>query len=228
MYHCSRVCTGAVFSVAFLTFGACSGDRGQDLGTWVAEWDTIGDTVVVRTISGSVWGEPREMVEDLSIGVLEGPEELMLGSIVSVAVDEEGGIYAFDSQVPALRYFDVAGAYVRTLGREGGGPGEYSDFVGTLALRRDGKIMLPDVGSARLSLYEPDGTVAAHWPVQGGIFAREDVLVDTADYTYVPILSATMPSTETRKATPSTRCTSRASRTSPPLPRWNPPSPSRW
>jgi hypothetical protein len=185
-----------VFSVAFLTFGACSGDRGQDLGTWVAEWDTIGDTVVVRTISGSLWGEPRKMIEDLSIGVLEGPEQLMLGSIVSLAVDDEGGIYAFDSQVPALRYFNAAGAYVRTLGRKGGGPGEYSDFVGTLAVRRDGKIVLPDVGSARLSLYEPEGTVAAHWPVQGGIFAREDVVVDTADYTYVPILSATMPSTE--------------------------------
>ena len=110
MCHCSRVCTAAVFSVAFLTIGACSADRGQDLGTWVAEWDTIGDTVVVRTISGSVWGKPREMVEDLSIGALEGPEELMLGSIVSLAVDEEGGIYAFDSQVPALRYFDAAGS----------------------------------------------------------------------------------------------------------------------
>ena len=196
MCHCSRVRSAAVFSVAFLTIGACSADRGQDMGTWVAEWDTIGDTVVVRTISGSVWGEPREMVEDLSIGVLEGPEELMLGSIVSLAVDEEGGIYAFDSQVPALRYFDAAGAYVRTLGRKGGGPGEYSDFVGTLALRRDGKIVLPDVGSARLSLYEPDGTVAAHWPVQGGIFPRADVVVDTADHTYVPILSVKMPATE--------------------------------
>jgi len=201
MCHRSRVCSAAVFSVALLAVGACSADRGQDLGTWVAEWDTIGDTVVVRTISGSVWGEPREMVEDLSIGVLEGPEELTFGSIVSVAVDKEGGIYAFDSQVPALRYFNATGAYVRSLGREGGGPGEYSDFVGTLALRRDGKIVLPDVGSARLSLYEPDGTVAAHWPVQSGIFPLADVVVDTADHTYVPVLNVAMPPTEPMEAT---------------------------
>jgi hypothetical protein len=155
--------------------------------------------VVVRTISGSVWGEPVEMVEELSIGVLDGADELMFGSIGSMAVDEEGGIYAFDSQVPALRYFDADGNYIRTLGREGGGPGEYSDFVGRLVLRRDGKIVVPDVGNARLSLFEPDGTLAAHWPVRGGFFSRRDVVVDTADHTYVPILSEVMPSNEPMK-----------------------------
>jgi hypothetical protein len=196
MSHCPRLSAVAVFTVMVLLSGACSAERGPDTGTWVADVDTIGDTVVVRTISGSVWGGPREMVEELSIGLLEGPEELTFGSIQEIAVDDEGGIYAFDSQVPVLRYFDAAGEYVRTLGREGAGPGEYSDFVGTLAVRRDGKIVLPDVGSARISLYEPDGTAAAHWPVRGGFFPREDLVVDTADHTYVPILTEMMPSNE--------------------------------
>jgi hypothetical protein len=196
MSPCPRLSAVAVLTVMVLSSGACSAERGPDAGTWVAEWDTIGDTVVVRTVSGSVWGAPRVMAEELSIGALDGPEELMLGSIESLAVDEEGGIYAFDSQVPALRYFDVDGNYVRTLGREGGGPGEYSDFVDRLAVRRDGKIVLPDVGNARLTLYEPDGRLAAHWPVRGGIFPREDVVVDTADHTYVPILIEMLPSNE--------------------------------
>ncbi len=195
MHICTRL-SAALIILLLLSVGACSTDRGRDLGTWVAESDTIGDTVVVRTVSGSVWGEPREMVEELSIGVLDGPEELIFGSVVSLAVDGDGGIYAFDNQVPSLRYFDATGAYVRNLGREGGGPGEYSDFVGKLAVRRDGKIVLPDVGNARLSLYEPDGTSAEHWPVLGGIFPRAEVVVDTADHTYVPILSVKMPSTE--------------------------------
>ena len=192
--------SGALVSLVLLSIGACSTDRGRDRGTWVAESDTIGDTVVVRTVSGSVWSAPRQMVEELAIGVLDGPEELILGSVVSLAVDGDGGIYAFDSQVPALRYFDANGNYIRTLGREGGGPGEYSDFVGKLAVRRDGKIVLPDVGSARLTLYEPDGTVATQWPVQGGIFARDDVVVDTTNHTYVPILSEPRRSDEAMKA----------------------------
>jgi hypothetical protein len=169
--------------------GACTPDRGPDTGAWVAEWDTIGDTVVVRTISGSVWGEPVEMVEELSIGVLDGAEELMFGSIAEMAVDAEGGIYAFDSQVPALRHFDADGSYIRTLGREGGGPGEYGDFVGAIRIRRDGKIVLADFSNTRLNLYEPDGTLAAHWPGQGGIFSRQGIAVDTADHTYVSMLT---------------------------------------
>ena len=168
--------------------GACSADRGPEAGTWVAEWDTIGDTVVVRTVSGSVWGAPREMVEELAIGVLDGPEELMFGSIESMAVDAAGGIYAFDSQVPALRYFDADGDYIRTLGREGGGPGEYGQIVGALTVRRDGKVVLADFRNTRLNLYEPDGTLAAHWPVQGGIFSRQGIVVDTADHTFVSIV----------------------------------------
>jgi hypothetical protein len=149
------------------------------------------------------------MVEELSIGVLDGADELMFASIGSMAVDEEGGIYAFDSRVPALRHFDFQGEYIRTLGREGGGPGEYGEwsdmfaqlhqlpgqlselqaFVGALTVRRDGKIVLADLGNARLNLYEPDGTPAAHWSVQGGIFSRQGIAVDTADHTYVSIVT---------------------------------------
>ncbi|HSG82627.1 MAG TPA: 6-bladed beta-propeller, partial [Gemmatimonadota bacterium] len=183
-----RLCA-VLFSLTFLSVTACSGDRGPATGNWVAEWDTIGDTVVVRTISGSVWGEPLEMVEELSIGVLDGPEELMFGMILAMAVDAAGGIYAFDRQVPALRYFDAEGAYVRTLGGEGGGPGEYGDFAGAVVVRRDGKVVLADMMNTRLNLYEPDGTVAAHWPVQGGFWSQQGVVVDTADYAYVSILT---------------------------------------
>ncbi len=168
---------------------ACSADRPPDAETWVAEFDTIGDTVVVRTVSGAVWGEPLEMVIDLSIGVLDGAEELMFGSISEMAVDEEGGIYAFDSQVPALRYFDAEGSYVRTLGREGGGPGEYGEFVGAIRIRGDGKIVLADFQNTRLNIYEPDGTLCAHWPGQGGVFSAQGIIVDTADHTYVSILT---------------------------------------
>ncbi|MGD2217833.1 MAG: 6-bladed beta-propeller, partial [Gemmatimonadales bacterium] len=194
-----RRLSAALFSVAVLGGGACSSERGPDVGTWVAEFDTIGDTVVVRTISGSFWGEPMEMVEDLSIGVLDGPEELMFGSIQRIAVDDEGGIYAFDSHVPVLRYFDAGGNYVLTLGREGGGPGEYGDFTGGIVVRHDGRVVLADFRNARLTLYDPDGGLAEHWPLQGGFFPRHPLVVDTADHTYVPILDETMPANQPMK-----------------------------
>lgn len=197
--------------VAF-AMGACSGEPIPAEGSWVAERDTVGDTVLVRTISGSVWGAPVEMVEDLAIGALDGPEELLFTWIGAIAVDPVGGIYVFDWQAPALRYFDATGRYVRTLGREGSGPGEYgawspmffqlhqlpgqqrelATFTGALTVRRDGRVVLADLANARLNLYRADGSFAEQWPLQGGLYSRQGIAVDTADRTYVSIATGTI------------------------------------
>jgi sugar lactone lactonase YvrE len=172
-----------------LPFLACGDGERPVSGSWVAERDTSGDNVVVRTISGSVWGEPATLVEELAIGVLEGPDELMFGAVSAMAVDAEGRVYVFDRQVPALRYFDASGAYVRTLGREGSGPGEYRDACLGLAVRSDGRVLMRDPRNARINVYEPDGTPADHWPVASGLFAPEAMTLDTADHVYLKILT---------------------------------------
>jgi hypothetical protein len=168
---------------------ACVEGERPGSGSWRAEWDTIGDTVVVRTVSGSVWGGPATLEEDLTIGVLEGPEELMFGAISQMAVDAEGGIYVFDRQVPALRYFDASGRYVRTLGREGSGPGEYHNDCLGLAVRSDGRVLMRDPRNARINVYEPDGSPGDHWPVASGLFAPQAMATDTADQVYLKILT---------------------------------------
>lgn len=177
---------GAVAVIAVVA--GCAAPEGQRLGTWVAERDTIGDTIIVRTVSGSVWGAPATMREDLTIGVLDGPEELMFGGIQEMAVDAAGGIYVFDGQVPALRYFDSTGAYVRTLGGRGSGPGEYQDAALGLAVRSDGRVVLRDPRNGRLTLYNPDGTPSEHWPVSSGLFTSNAMVLDTADHAYLKIL----------------------------------------
>ena len=131
--------------VALVSLAAsCRAAERPQRGTWKAERDTVGDTIIVRTVSGSVWGTPATLREDLAIGVLEGREELMFGMIQEMAVDASGGIYVFDGRVPALRYFDSTGTYVRTLGGKGAGPGEYQDAALGIGIRRDGRIVLPE------------------------------------------------------------------------------------
>lgn len=187
-------------SISILTVivaaAGCTGETTRGPLEWVAKWDTVGDTVIVHTISGSVWGEPRDMEIELSIGVLDGDEELMFGSLRQMAVDDEGDIYAFDGQVPALRHFDATGRYLGTLGREGAGPGEYQSFTTGLAIRSDGKIVLLDPQNTRIGVYAPEGTHFANWPVQGAFFSRQGLVVDAKDDTYVQILTGTFASDE--------------------------------
>jgi hypothetical protein len=124
---------------------------------------------------------------------VDGPEELMLGSVDQIAVDAVGGIYVFDDYVPALRHYDAAGTYVRTLGRKGGGPGEYGEICWGMDVRGDGKVVLQDFRNNRLNVYEPDGTLYAHWMVSGAgpWGGNHGLVVDTADHVYVPILTGT-------------------------------------
>ena len=67
--------------------------------SWEAVIDSTGDTVVVRTVAGSVWGDTARLVPEVSIGMLDGPEEYMLGSVVSLAMGGDGTIYAMDRQL---------------------------------------------------------------------------------------------------------------------------------
>jgi len=115
---------------------ACGTDTGSSASGRAAVTEIIGDTTVVRTLSGSVWEGEATLVPEVSIGELDGPEELLFGGIWSIAVDDDHNVYAFDGQAQEVRVFDSAGVYVETLGRPGEGPGEFS--------RAEAIAMLPD------------------------------------------------------------------------------------
>lgn len=149
-----------------------------------------GDTTIVRHLGlAGVWETPMEFVETGAIGALDGAEEEMFGNISDIAVDDAGGIYAFDGQAPALRYYDAEGNYVRTLGGKGGGPGEYQDASLGIVIRSDGRIVMRDPRNGRLNIYNPDGSYSDSWPVNSGLFTRNSTLIDNKDHLYLRIMS---------------------------------------
>lgn len=172
-------------SAVVLAASACSGGEGSEASTWQAERDTIGDTVVVRTVAGSVWGVPRRLVPESSIGEMEGADEYMLGNVGALAVDSAGHVYVFDSQVPALRVYDADGRFVRTIGRQGEGPGEYKQPDAGLAVLPDGRILLRDPGNARINVYAPSGETLEAWPIRGGFFTSYPQFSGPPGHTYV-------------------------------------------
>ncbi len=147
---------------------SCQGTVGDNrTGDWQAQIDTIGDTVMVQTRSGSDWGRARLEV-DLQIGTLDGPDHTIFGNITGLAVGPSGDILVYDRQVPALRRFSAEGQYLGTVGRSGSGPGEYVSSDGGLVVLTDGRIVLRDPGNARLSVYAADGAYLNAWPIRGG------------------------------------------------------------
>jgi len=99
--------------------------------------------------------------EELSIG---GEEYDMLSRPMLYMVDKEGRIFISDFQDQSIKVFDVNGNFVQTIGRQGEGPGEFSS-VGRMTFLPDGRLMVTDSGSNRLSLFDREGSYleSHHW-----------------------------------------------------------------
>lgn len=179
-----------VFAVATLTL-SCTAREGPDnlSEPWRATVDTIGDTIVVHTVSGSVWGDTTRLEAELTIGTLDGPEEEIFGTISAIAVNRAGDIYVLDRQVPVVRKFGRNGAYLGQVGRGGGGPGEYRRPA-SLVIHPDGRLLLRDEGNGRINVYGPDDSYVTAWRLPSGssFSTSTPMYVDTAGNTYTPIL----------------------------------------
>lgn len=168
--------------------GACDQPERAQSGLELQR-DTVGDTLYVRTVSGSIWGSRARLEEDLSIGALEGADEYIFGDVVEITPDGAGGLYVFDRQVPALRHYDQRGRFIKTLGGVGSGPGEYRDAILGMALRDHGRLIAHDARNSRINLYDSDGTPSEHWRIVSSLFIDHSLLVDSLDHMYVKILA---------------------------------------
>jgi len=160
---------------------ACSGGAGGETSNyWQAVTDTVADTITVRTISGSVWGDTAYLEPEVSIGMLEGPDEYLIGNPRSLAVSDDGVIFMLDRQVPVIRAYGPDGNHLFDVGREGGGPGEYKS-PGAIALLSDGRLLVRDPANNRISIFGSDGQYLEHVRYPGGFNTGRRLYVDTSD-----------------------------------------------
>jgi len=147
--------------------GAESGDA-PVADEWVSDTTTDGNVTTVKTVSGSIWGGPAQLVEQLSIGVDQGEQPYMFGNIAAVTASSDR-IYVLDRSVPALRVYDRQGQHLMDIGQEGDGPGEFRSPDG-LVIAPDGRIFVNDTSQGRITIFTPDGELADTWALeQGGI-----------------------------------------------------------
>lgn len=176
-------------AICVFVLAGCSG-RDDAAGTSArVERETIGDTTVVRTVTGSAWGDTARLVEELRIGTLEGREELTFGRIGDIAVAPNGAIFVYDGQAVTIRQFDSTGAFVRRVGGKGQGPGEHQTILGMTVLR-DGRLVAYDVQNSRINLYAADDS-AGSWPLRttsSPLYSDNSFAADSADGLYLQMM----------------------------------------
>ncbi|MDE2677280.1 MAG: 6-bladed beta-propeller [Gemmatimonadota bacterium] len=169
-------------STALLT--ACGADSAPSGSAPETVIETIGDTTVVRTLSGSVWGAEATLVPEMTIGRLDGPEEYLFGNIRSIAVAGDGTVYVLDLLEQHVRVFDSLGVYVETLGRRGEGPGEFTEAEAIAALP-DGRLAVRDPENQRVTVFGPGQGEVAVWRYAGGVSTFSPLHADTRGRTYL-------------------------------------------
>lgn len=156
----ARATLGLLLAVVAAASVACStADTAPGTG-WAGTIDTLANgAVVVRNPDVPTWDSAAtwRIREELRLGSLdeEGPE--LFGQIADVAVDAAGRIYVLESQAQEIRVFTPEGAHLRTIGRKGGGPGEFADAV-ALRMRPGGtEFWVVDYGNARYARFDTAG-----------------------------------------------------------------------
>ena len=176
----------AFLAVASLPLACGPISDSRDATDTVVKTETIGDTTVVRTVSGSVWGGDATLVPEVSIGELDGPEEYLFGSVHSIAVDDDHNVYVLDEQARHVRVYDSDGTYVKTLGRDGEGPGEFNVPIG-LAIS-NGRLLVRDPANGRVQLFVLETGENEEWKyLPSRVFVNTPLYQDDQGRIYVDI-----------------------------------------
>ena len=121
-----------------------------------------GDMTVVRNPKEPLYKTPvLELKEDLSLGGPEAQGDYAFGQIRTFIVDDAGSIYVLDQQSSHIKVFDKTGKYVRTIGRQGQGPGELERPM-TLSFNRTPGELAVQQQTRRMTYFMTDGTFLRH------------------------------------------------------------------
>ena len=104
----------------------------------------------------------------LTLGDDEGPA--MLGYPTAIARDAHGGfLVVTEAETHTILVFDSAGRFVRSVGREGAGPGEYG-WILALVKGPGDSIHVFDIGNRRRTVLSPDLRAIRQHALPGSFF----------------------------------------------------------
>ncbi|MDH3215266.1 MAG: 6-bladed beta-propeller [Candidatus Krumholzibacteria bacterium] len=91
-------------------------------------------------------------------------DELFFGRLSQIVQDAEGNVYVLDSQLSEILVFSPSGEHLRTIGREGEGPGEFAN-VSDMYLSPNGLLGIVRIFPGRIYQIGTDGSPADYFPL---------------------------------------------------------------
>jgi hypothetical protein len=143
-----------ILCLAILLLVSC----GKQGGKWKGTISEEGGITVVKNPKEPIWStDILKLEEEVSIGEKEGGrEELLFSRVREIDADVKGNIYVLDSQPPFVRVSDESGAFERTIGQKGQGPGEM-EGPACLQITPAEEVMVYDYLTRRLIFFSLKG-----------------------------------------------------------------------
>jgi hypothetical protein len=178
------MCTRGVFPVlvpnglaALLQICLCSAPvHAQEEARWDGTVRDSAGVAIVENFGGALWTDETRwsLTEVWKIGTADGDPEYMFGDISTLALLSDGTVVVADRMGPNLKFFTPAGVHLRTVGRAGSGPEDFSSDIRVYRAYGD-TLLVVDVKNMQVHRLAPDGTWLDSWrsfPQDGWIIHR--------------------------------------------------------
>jgi len=124
---------------------------------WSGRTERVDGVPVVKNPATPIYGVCQlDLAEDLTLGN-EKDKNAFFYKVRSVKADRDGNILVLDSGNFRVQVFDKTGHFIRTFGRQGQGPGEFQLPVAMELDAATDRIIIRDVASQGLCVFEKEG-----------------------------------------------------------------------
>ncbi len=145
-----------LITYTFVTLGLCTACSSVESPDHIFSIIEENGVPIALNSGGPKYTEPLFTYEELyRLDQDESREETILSGTGSPRMDADGNVYVGDSQNYRIAVFDNTGRFLKSIGREGSGPGEFR----TLSLRGifDDHVVAFDPSQLRITIFTIDG-----------------------------------------------------------------------
>jgi len=127
---------------------------------WKGKVETVdGVKTVTNPATGFAAPATQKLPELWRVGGDTDDEDEFFGVISDIDIDANGDVYLLDSQLNEVKVYSKEGEFIRSIGREGEGPGEFRGAV-AMYFTPDDKVAVLQTMPGKIVLLTRDGTPA--------------------------------------------------------------------